>query len=1058
MNFSDSGGSMTGTKNLAGTAGLFIAVVAVMFGLAAPAKAQLNTSKIEGIIRDKATGQPLEGAQVLVEGTRLGNISNTDGYFFILNVPPGRRSISFSYTGYQKVTVADQLLLAGQTTTINAELSSTVVELAGITVQGESEVLVPRDNTVSKQRLTSERILVSPTSKLEDLLVLEPGVQIGGEGGMSRGLRIRGGRLGEESMVVDGVIVRNYTADPFRSGRGWIYEQELGSLGEDTTPLDISTSSVEQVDIITGGFQAEYGNSQSGIINIVTREGGQEIKGSARLTTDEQNPRTADYGYNQLQLDLGGPVPGIPNLFYHGSGEIQGMADRQPTHADEGFRGVNQDLVDHLNDAVRNDPVFRKMMPVFTLEELQKGRQSYASRTGKSASLWSPVNPVRLPGNWMDRTLSSGKITYSPVAALKVIGSINFSRNQNSYPQSYFSDGYVTKSQLPYRDWSQDADTALIIPQSFGRRTRTSNLLFGFDWTFLQGAKRNASLQFRYTNMRNQDINSSSLKTGYTHETSFLSWTPHDAQFEVESYPNRELPVDPADFHYYPDGQSWTHPNWRVETPFTLGASSSLYGLSYRYLREHQNNYKADLDFQLNRTNRAKLGFMGTFFENDMFAVDFMKLSRDLSNEFNYKPRMYAFYIQNRTDLGDFVFDYGLRYDTFQPKANWGFRFGDQWGQDYFPKNLNAVSPRFDVAFPVTDKSQLRFSYGVFTQLPSMTFLFSGENPGDLDYSRTDAFETGLSYLINDDLVLDMVAYYRDVTGNVALKEFFRDYWEYYSERRIRDYSTGYTNRDHGNIKGMDLTLRRRFANSFSFNLMYTLQFSRTTGSQYGSTSTWGIFIDPATGEEFQPPDEIRPIDGDVTHKLSLNVNHMFADDFMAGSHLNTVLRNVRSYAMLTLSSGEPLVDRIVHGGDATDVSWLTRSGGDMIGGLNYFRGRWDYNLDLRFSKTFSLGNRHRLSVFSEIFNALNKKDNAAYPQGYTYEGVSTITGGVDLAWSEDLLPEQKVRFNADFNQDGILSVMEAAKGSIASSVLSSMSNRAWGLARQIRCGLEYSF
>ncbi|HUU26578.1 MAG TPA: TonB-dependent receptor [archaeon] len=1036
---------------------LLVAVLSLCWWMAG--FAQLNTGKIEGTIRDKDTGQPLASAQVVVKGTRLGNVSNADGYYFILNVPPGLRDITFTYTGYQKTTVARQLILAGQTTTVDAVLSSTIVELEGITVEGESEVLIPRDNTVSKQRMTSERIAESPATKLEDLIVLEAGVQIGGEGGLARGVRIRGGRLGEEAMVVDGIVVRNHTANPFRSGYGWLYEQELGSLGEDTTPLEVSTSSVEQVDIITGGFQAEYGNAQSGIINIVTREGGAEFKGNVRFTTDEQNPRTADYGYNQLQASLGGPVNAIPNLFYHISGEIQGMADRSPTHADEGFRGINQDFVDHLNDAVRNDPVFRKMMPVFTLEELRKGREFYAGKTGKSAALWSPLNPVRQPGNWMDRTLAAGKITYSPVERLKLIVSQNFSRDQNSYPYGYFNNGYVTKSQFPLRDWSKDADTTLFVPQSNARRTRTSNLVVGFNWDFLAGSQRSASLQFRFNNLQNQDINNASQKTNYTHETTFMSWSAHDAQFEVESYPNREIPLEPEEKHYLPDGDvDWRH-DWRVETPFTLSTGSTLYWLSYRYLREHQYNYKADLDFQFNRHNRAKLGFMATYFQNDMFYSDGMKPRRDLSNEFKYEPRMYSAYIQNRTDLGDFVIDYGIRYDTFSPRANWGFRYGDQWGQDYFPKNVNELSPRLDVAFPVTDKSQLRFAYGVFTQLPSMAFIFSGENPGNLEYSRTDAFEAGLSYLVSQDMVLDLAAYYRDVIGNVALKEFFRDYWQYYSERRIREYFTGYTNRDDGNIKGVDLTLKRRFSNNFAFDLIYTLQFSRTTGSQYNSTSTWGIFIDPATGERFQPPDEIRPIDGDVTHKMSFHFNYLFPEDFQAGTHLNMILKNLRAFAIFSLQSGSPLVDRIIHGGDATEVSWLTRSGGDMVGGLNYFRGRWDYNLDLRLSKTFYLGASRRLGVFGEIFNVLNKKTNTPYPQGYTYESRSGITGGVDLVWSDNLIEEHKVRFNADFNQDGILSVMEATKGSIASSVMSStMNHMAWGRARQIRCGLDFSF
>ena len=76
----------------------------------------LNTAKVEGVVRDADTGQPLAGVQVVVEGTQLGNVTNSDGYYFILNVSPGRQGITFSYTGYQKTTISNQLLLAGQTT------------------------------------------------------------------------------------------------------------------------------------------------------------------------------------------------------------------------------------------------------------------------------------------------------------------------------------------------------------------------------------------------------------------------------------------------------------------------------------------------------------------------------------------------------------------------------------------------------------------------------------------------------------------------------------------------------------------------------------------------------------------------------------------------------------------------------------------------------------------------------------------------------------------------------------------------------------------------------
>ncbi len=1062
---------MSINKRLFGRSGLLL-LSALLWAL--PALAQLNTSKVEGVVRDSDTGEPLQGAQVVIEGTRLGNVTNSDGYFFILNVPPGRRDITFTFTGYQKTTIGNQMLLAGQTTTVDANLSSTVVQLEGITIEGESDVLMPRDNTVSKRRMTAEKISETPATKLEDMMILEAGVQTGGPDALGRGLRIRGGRLGEEVMIIDGVAVRNYTADPFKSGQGWVWEQELGSRAEDASPLEFSANAVEQVDIITGGFQAEYGNAQSGVVNIVTKEGGADWRGNVRFTTDETNPRTADYGYNQMTASLGGPIPGIPNLYVHGSGEIQGMADRQPTHADEGFRGINQDFVDRLNRAVRNDPVFGKQNPAFSLEDLQAGREFYASKTGNNESLFNPGNPVRIPENWGDRSLASSKITYYPIQGLKLLGSINYSRNQHSLPRSsgnYIADGVITVSTLPARAWELDApDTMTIIPQSYARRTRTTNLLLGGDWDFYSSADKSASLIFRYTRFRTQDISSSSLRDGFvrSENTSFMGWSLHDIPFEIETFPDMNMPLQGSEEGktLYPDADGPWHRNWDLEYPYRLITGNDLYWLSYFYSREWQNNYKADVDFQLNRYNRAKVGVQYSDFENQKYDLHNMNFRRDLDNEFTYEPSMIAAYLQNRTDLGDFVFNYGIRYDRFDPVDNWGFKNGDDWGERYFATTIDEWSPRFDVGFPVTDKSQMRFSYGVFSQLPSMSYIFDGANPGGLEYSRTDAFEGGISYLMSDDMVLDIVGYYRDVIGNVARKEFFRDYHQWHEDLRVRGWTNGFTNRDSGNIKGMDVTMRKRFSNNFSYNLMYTMQFSRTTGSDYNTTSEFDVFLDPSTGAVFVPPDELRPINGDVTHKMTANLNYLFPEDFQAGTLVNPILKNVRIFALLRLSSGQPAYDRIVNAGStywmnaAQDVSWLTRRDGRPIGGVNYFRGRWDYTMDLRFNKEFRLGRAYRISVFSEVFNLFNKKLPTPYPSGYTYEGnYRRAGGGATMAWDDDAPRETKVWFNADFNQDGILSLEEQAKGNIAHSMMmSTMDKSQYGNARQIRFGAEFSF
>lgn len=1017
----------------------------------------LNTAKIEGVVRDADTGQPLAGVQVTVEGTRLGNVTNNDGYYFILNVPPGQRNVTFSYTGYQKTTVAGQLMLAGQTMTVDCNLSSTVVQLEGIVIEGETEVLVPRDNTASKQRITGDKLNEAPSTRLEDLMVLEAGVTMGGEGGKARGLRIRGGRLGEEAMVVDGVTVRNYTADPFRTGTFWVYSSEDGQLSEDTTPLEFATSAVEEVDIITGGFQAEYGNAQSGIINIVTKEGGADLRGSLRWTSDGVNPRTADYGYNQLTADVGGPVPFVPNLNFQLNGELQGIEDVSPTHGDEGYRGVDQDFVDRLNWAVRNDPVYGdpewwrdagydEARPAFTLDEMKYGREVWAGRMGDeffsshpwvSPGLDSPKNPVRIPDNWQDRNLFNGKLTYSPIRGLKFLMTENFSRYQRQWPSesdAYWRQGWITPDMLGNRMWSTArgdvvtaTDTFGYVPIGLGRRTRTSQLLAGFNWDFYQSAERSASVQFRFMNLRIQDINSSNIKENWQRDTQFLTFNVHDLPFMVETFPGRDHLNNPADAaQYYADGTGvWNreHAYW---TPFGYSDNSQLYYLTYRYLREDQNNLKFDFDFQIDRHNRMKFGYQGIYFDNNQFQV--RQSPRRLDNEFDYSPRLNSAYIQNRTDLGDFVFDYGLRWDQFQPKANWGFRNNDQYGENYFPKDQSEFSPRFNVAFPVTDKAQLRFSYGVFKQLPSFTYIFDGSNPGDLGYSRTDAFETGLSYLVSDDVVLDITGYYRDAEGNVSQGSFFRNYVQEVTGRWVRGLSSGFTNSDRSNIKGFDATLRKRFSDHYSLNIIYTMQFSRTSGSSYQASTN----------------DELRPSREDRTHELSAHFSYLTDEDVFTGTWANPVFKNLRVYLLPSVASGKPTGVYIPY--EAENAS------------LNRYRGRWDYNIDLRLNKEFRLGGRNRISVFTELYNLTNRKLPQPYPSGYSFQGYRYSTGGVEYQW--DTAPTNaKYLFVRDFNGDGVLSIDESTRGAIADAFARATDNwTSWGTARQIRSGIEIMF
>ena len=349
------------------------------------------TGKVIGTVTDSDTGQPLVGAQVVVEGTNLGNVTNEDGYYFINNVPVGLQGLTAQYLGYQTLT-NEQRVLAGQTMTVDFQLSSEVVQAEGIVATIEREPLVARDNTISKSRFTGEEARNLPTSNINEVIELSAGIYVdefncGIAQGNACGFIVRGGRATESATFVDGVMITD--------------------LNSQTNTTNVSTFAVEEVDVITGGFNAEFGNAQSGIINIVTREGGREYHGNVRFTTDELEVEQS-YGYNNLQASLGGPI--IPDkLTAYGSFEATGAADFFPTAA--GFNPANGDQLDNSGST----------------EEI-------------------------LPGNRGDRTLGQGKLTAFLPFDSKLSGTYLYSRDQfenyqNSRGLNQFASNTATRTK-----------------------------------------------------------------------------------------------------------------------------------------------------------------------------------------------------------------------------------------------------------------------------------------------------------------------------------------------------------------------------------------------------------------------------------------------------------------------------------------------------------------------------------------------------------------------------------------------------------------------------------
>jgi hypothetical protein len=282
-----------------------------------------TTGKIAGIAKDKDTGERLPGVAVVIVGTTMGAAANEKGEYFILNVPPGVYKLKATLIGYAPVEIDQVQVLLDLTTTIDFELTSQAVEVKGITVTAERPIFEP-DLTSTAHITTAVDVIHRPVINTDGIIQRTPGVVfdpiggpinqgtqgtvIGNEGDRvtdtaNPGITLRGGRPEEVVYMVDGLSI----TDPILAGQA--------------TNLNHFTISESQ--LITSGFNAEYGNAMSGIVNYVTQEGGAKFSGRYQYSTDRILGDKYDLGTNEHFLSLGGPVPGTQDkLSYYFGGNL----------------------------------------------------------------------------------------------------------------------------------------------------------------------------------------------------------------------------------------------------------------------------------------------------------------------------------------------------------------------------------------------------------------------------------------------------------------------------------------------------------------------------------------------------------------------------------------------------------------------------------------------------------------------------------------------------------------------------------------------------------------
>ncbi|MCJ7497236.1 MAG: TonB-dependent receptor, partial [candidate division Zixibacteria bacterium] len=248
------------------------------------------TGKISGKVSDDVSGEGLFGATVLIEGTTMGNKAGPDGSYYVINVSPGTYTVIASMIGYTSIKVEKVKVIVDQTTEVSFKLKTQAVTLKkSITVTAERPI-IDKGVTANLRTISSEEVKYLPVKAVSDVLKTQVGFVV-----RNQELHVRGGRAGEVNYIVDGVETKSL----------------LGGLGLVSPGMNISTEDVEEMNILKGGFDAEYGNIQSAAINIITKEGSTK-KTDVRLDflTDDLGTKDLNkYSFNtdRLEFSIGGP-------------------------------------------------------------------------------------------------------------------------------------------------------------------------------------------------------------------------------------------------------------------------------------------------------------------------------------------------------------------------------------------------------------------------------------------------------------------------------------------------------------------------------------------------------------------------------------------------------------------------------------------------------------------------------------------------------------------------------------------------------------------------------
>jgi len=697
----------------------------------------------------------------------------------------------------------------GLTSKVDAKLSSKALEIDDVVVVADRPVIeVDRTNTAAY--MASEEIAELPVTEVAELIQLQAGVTQDAEGQ----LHFRGGRSGEVAYLVDGVPVTNR----FDGG----------------SAIEIENEVIQELQVISGTFNAEYGQAQSGIVNIVSKTPDSHYAG--RLST-----YAGSHFSRQTDTFLGIDDP-TNNMEYNIQGNLTGPIPLSKKLSFYAFARYNQDG-GWLNGERRYNPEDSWKIRVFeqwynlNFPERTFGQYLPYARYADSLGLFSGDRSF-VSMNASEKISVNAKLYYQMAQNLRVFYNFFADKGEsiiydNAY--RYTPDGLPTEHKKAFNHTVNLTHTL------------KSNLFYELNLSYF-GENRKTYLYESAADPRYQDEVSSLL--GYR-----FGGTENDREY--------------IDFQNYLAQWDMT---WQIDK-----INLAKFGLSIK---------KFNLDYQEMTTTTIPNSYYLPTTKWTTFA-EFYALARPpqllvpdrntlLNNMYTHKPLEFAVYAQDKLELGELIANVGLRFDYFQPDgvvpANPRAAYNAVTGglQTEFVKASKKyqLSPRLGLAFPISDRGVIHVSYGHFLQIPQFRYLYNNSEfelssgyketimgNADLEPERTVAYEVGLQQQLAPNFGMELTVYSKDIR-NLLGQEIFDTLDERVYFR--------YANRDYGNVKGITVSVEKTPSGFVSGRLDYTYQVARGNASDPNAVFQANQSTRPA---ELQK--QVIPLNWDQTHTIN---------------------------------------------------------------------------------------------------------------------------------------------------------------------------------------------